>query len=55
MLKDIHGTPIQITIGVYMPYYDKNNRLQTDAYVEYIDGLQYIIDEYGDTVPIKSL
>ena len=53
MLKDIHGTPIQITIGVYMPYYDESNRLQTDAYVEYIDGLQCIIDEYGDTVPIK--
>ena len=34
-------------------HYYTSNRLQTDAYVEYIDGLQCIIDEYGDTVPIQ--
>ncbi|KAK2162977.1 hypothetical protein LSH36_88g03006 [Paralvinella palmiformis] len=40
-------------IGVYMVYYDRSNNSLTEAYVEYIDDLQGIIDEYGDTVPIK--
>ena len=53
MMKDIHGSPMQMLLGVYMPYYDRSKISQTDAYVEYIDELQCIIDEYGETVPIK--
>ena len=53
VLKDMHGTPIQIMIGVYMPYYDRGNTSLTEASVEYIDDLQCIIDEYEDTVAMQ--
>ena len=36
-----------------MPYYDRGNTSLTEASVEYIDDLQCIIDEYGDTVAIQ--
>ena len=49
------GIPIQVIICVYMPYYDKSKPEQTDKYVECINALQCITDDYGDGVPIKIL
>ena len=55
LLKDNNGIPIQVIVCVYMPYYDKSKPEQTDKYVECINELQCITDDYGDGVPIKIL
>ena len=55
LVKDTHNIPIHILICTYMPYFSNNGSTQTDEYLECIDALHGIIDEHGDSAPIKIL
>ena len=53
LIKDSHDNPVQLVVCVYMPYYDKSDHKLSHEYVECIDAIQTIIDEYADRVAIK--
>ena len=45
---------VQIVLCLYMPYFNGDNT-QTELYIEVLDILQTIIDQYGATCPIHIL
>ena len=51
-LYDANDNLIQVICCVYMPYYNGKSE-QIDLYVETIDTLQAVIDQYASTAPIK--
>lgn len=53
-LKVLSKSNIQIAtvIGVYMPYFDKSTPSKTDEFIETLDSIQPIIDEFGHLGPI---
>ena len=55
LIKDAHGNPVQLVICVYMPHYDKNDNNLSQEYVECIDAIQTIIDEYADHLTPKNV
>ena len=44
---------IATIIGAYMPFYDRGNVLNTDNYLDTLDAIQVIIDEYAPLGPIS--
>ena len=56
-IKVISATKVQVAtmIGVYMPYYDRSKPEKTDNYLETLDCIQLLLDEYGPIGPVKLL
>ena len=51
---DLEDNLIQVICSVYMPYYNGKSD-QIDLYVETIDVLQALVDQYASIAPIKIL
>ena len=52
---DKSNRQIATLIGAYMPYYDKNDCSKTDEFIETLDAIQPIIDEYSLFGPIEFI
>ena len=53
-IYDGESNLIQVICCTYMPFYNGNGD-QTDLYVETIDALQAVVDQYASTAPIKII
>ena len=53
-LYDTNDNLLQIICGAYLPFYD-GDKTRLAQYIETIDALQTIIDEYASQSPIKIL
>ena len=53
-LYDKNNSLIQVICSTYMPFYN-GKRDQTDLYIETIDALQVLIDQYASIAPIKII
>ena len=54
-ISDINNTAVHIVINVYMPFYQPGNSIQTDKFVDTIDALQVLVDDYAAIAPIKII
>ena len=46
-IQDKRGKFVNIFISCYLSYFDKSNRNQTDTYIETLDAIGGLVDEYG--------
>ena len=53
-IYDSAGTAVHIVICVYMPYYSGNVE-QTDIYINTLDSLQAVIDNYSMLAPVTIM
>jgi exonuclease III len=51
LIKDSASDILQTIINVYMPFYQSGNHEQTNIFVETVDALQVLIDNYQITAP----
>ena len=52
---DRNGNVIHVVINVYMPFFQRGNHLQTEKFIDAIDALQVLLDEYAAIAPIKII
>ena len=55
LITDKKENPLHIIVNVYMPYFDKSKKSQTDLFIDTLDSLQSFIDSYSGLAPIKLL
>ena len=53
-LYNNNNSLIQVICSTYMPFYN-GKKDQTDLYIETIDALQVLIDQYASIAPIKII
>jgi hypothetical protein len=54
-VSDPSGAIVQVLICVYMPFYQRGNTDQTEAFLDTIDALQALVDIYGPSTPLKII
>ena len=52
-VQDQDRNIVQIIASVYMPYYGRSKYQQTVQFMDTLDALQVLIDEFGAMAPIK--
>ena len=49
------NTIIYVLVSVYLPYYKYGDHKQTDLFIETVDALQCIVDQYGSACPVHIM